>query len=364
MLGVRQALTICSGTGALNCVMHGFDISPGDEVLVTPYTFHTGASIPLMNYALPIFVDIDAESLQMDPALIEERVSGDTRAAIVCHWGGQAADMDGIIAAARKHSFPVCEDAYQALTGRWRGKPLGTVADIGVIGHHENEILPCGEGATLVSNDDTLMSRCYTWHDFGRDWVPETHRLAGGPYGRTGRNMKVMDVHGAVLLAGLHRLNEISRIRRDNVATLKRLLRDVRGIATQKEYAGQDQGGYSQFLFRYEPGHFSDVPLATFLRAVKAEGMPIAGSLGRPVSRESYIEATLASPRFQKLYSRTRLDRARDSLHCPRAERACQTTLSLHGRYLQGTTADMEMVAESIRKVQKRSSELAKRGAA
>src|ERR1051326_5443458 len=65
MLGVRQALTVCSGTGALNCVMRAMEIGPGDEVLVTPFTFHTGASIPLLNYALPVFVDIDPESLQM-----------------------------------------------------------------------------------------------------------------------------------------------------------------------------------------------------------------------------------------------------------------------------------------------------------
>src|SRR5438046_974744 len=108
MLGVRQALTICSGTAALNCAMHGLEIGPGDDVLVTPYTFHTGASIPLMNYALPIFTDIDPDSLQMDPSLMAERVTPNTRAAIVCHWGGQAADMDGIISAARKHGIAVC----------------------------------------------------------------------------------------------------------------------------------------------------------------------------------------------------------------------------------------------------------------
>src|SRR5581483_4978408 len=237
--------------------------------------------------------------------------SGDTRAAIVCHWGGQAADMDGIAVVTKKHSLLVCEDAYQALLGRWRGKALGTLGDIGVIGHHVNEILTCGEGATLLSNDEALMSRCYAWHDFGRDWLSETHRLAGGPYGRTGRNMKVMDVHGAVLLAGLQRLQASGEKRRENVATLKRMLRDVPGVTPQKEYPRQDHGGYSQFLFRYDPQHFNDLPATTFIRAVRAEGIPISASLGRPVSREPYIEAALSSARFKKLYSRQRLDRVR-----------------------------------------------------
>jgi hypothetical protein len=159
MLGVRQALTVCSGTGALNYVMRAMDIGPGDEVLVTPFTFHTGASIPLLNYALPVFVDIDPESLQMDPAGVAARAGADTRAMIVCHWGGQAADMDGMVASAKKHKLQLCEDAYQSLPGLWRGKALGSIGDIGLIGHHENEILPCGEGATRRRCDPDQQRR-------------------------------------------------------------------------------------------------------------------------------------------------------------------------------------------------------------
>jgi dTDP-4-amino-4,6-dideoxygalactose transaminase len=363
MLGVRQALTVCSGTAALNCAMHGFEIGPGDEVLVTPYTFHTGASIPLMNYALPIFVDIDAESLQMDPAAISERVGPNTRAMIVCHWGGQAADIDGIMAAARQHQLSVCEDAYQALFGTWHGRQLGAIGDIGVIGHHENEILTCGEGATLISDNEPLISLCYTWHDFGREWDPATHRLPHAPWAHIGRNMKVMDVHGAVLLANLERVQEWGRQRRMNAQRLKQLLASIPGITMQKEYAGQEKGGYSQLIFHYDRRHFNDLPREGFLRAMRAEGIPLGSFPARPVSREPYLEATLSSPRFQKLYSRAQLDRVRASFECPRADRACETAVNLQGRYLNATEADMTLIAESIRKVQKHSASLRERGA-
>lgn len=362
MLGVRQALTVCSGSAALNCVMHGFEIGPGDEVLVTPYTFHTGATVPLMNYALPIFVDVDPASLQMDPAAISERVGPNTRAMIVCHWGGQAADMDGIMAAAKKHRLSVCEDAYQALFGTWRGRQLGAIGDIGVIGHHENEILTCGEGATLLSDNEALLSLCYTWHDFGRNWDPATHRLPNAPWAHIGRNMKVMDVHGAVLLANLQHAQAWSMQRRANVHRLKQLLGDIPGILLQKEYAGQDQGGYSQLIFHYDRQHFNDLSRDGFVRAIRAEGIPVGSGLGRPVSREPYLEATLSSPRFQKLYSRAQLDRIRASFECPHAEQACETTVNLQGRYLNGSDTDMALVAESIRKVQKHSGLLRKRG--
>jgi dTDP-4-amino-4,6-dideoxygalactose transaminase len=364
MLGVRQALTVCSGTGALHCVMRAMEIGPGDEVLVTPFTFHTGASIPLLNYALPIFVDIDPASLQMDPAAIADRAGRQTRAIIACHWGGQAADLDGIVAAGRKHGLQICEDAYQTLVGTWRGKALGTIGDIGLVGHHENEILPCGEGATLISHNEELIGRCYSAHDFGREWDAATHRIARGPMNHTGRNMKVMDVHGAILLAGLKVVPERARVRRDNAGFLKQRMAQIPGVAPQKEYAAQDRGGYSQAIFHYDRTHFAELPLGDFIRAVRAEGIPLSGTLGRPVSREDYIEATLSSPRFRKLYAKQRLDRVRDSLHCPHAERACETTFALHGRYLQASKDDMALVADAVAKVQKHAERLRKRGVA
>ncbi len=104
-IGVKYALTVCGGAAALDCMMHGVEIEPGDEVLVTPLTFPSGAAAPLLCYALPIFVDVDDESFQMDPDKIEERITPQTRAILVCHWGGQAADLDRIMEIARSTSW-------------------------------------------------------------------------------------------------------------------------------------------------------------------------------------------------------------------------------------------------------------------
>ncbi|HVV47688.1 MAG TPA: DegT/DnrJ/EryC1/StrS family aminotransferase, partial [Bryobacteraceae bacterium] len=229
---------------------------------------------------------------------------------------------------------------------------------------HENEILTCGEGATLISNNEALISLCYTWHDFGRDWEPATHRIATrAPWAHIGRNMKVMDVHGAVLLANLQRVEEWGRQRRANARHLQQLLAEIPGITMQKEYAGQEQGGYSQLIFHYDRRHFNDLPREEFLRAVRAEGVPLGSFPGRPVSREPYLEAKLSSPRFQKLYSQAQLKRVRDSFECPRADRACETAVNLQGRYLNAPDADITLIAESIQKVQKHSATLRERGA-
>jgi dTDP-4-amino-4,6-dideoxygalactose transaminase len=175
--------------------------------------------------------------------------------------------------------------------------------------------------------------------------------------------MKVMDVHGAVLLANLERVQEWGSQRRANAQRLKQLLADIPGIIVQKEYAGQEKGGYSQLIFHYNRRHFNDLPRDGFLRAMRAEGIPLGSFPGRPVCREPYLEAKLSSPRFQKLYSRAQLNRVRASFACPRADQACETAVNLQGRYLNAPETDMTLIAEGIRKIQKHSASLRERGA-
>lgn len=352
-LGVKFSLTVWSGTAALACMMQGVDVAPGDEVLVTPYTFYTGAAAPLYNYALPVFVDVDRESFQMDPAKIEEKITPDTRAIIVCHWGGQAADMDRILAIARKHQLAVCEDSYQALFGEWRGRQLGSLGDVGMIGHHQSEMLPAGEGATLIGNDEAVMGRCYSAHDFGRQVNLDTHLpIADYHFYRYGHNMKVTELQGALLLAAWPHVEELSNRRLENAAYLKKMLREIPGITLQKEYEGQTRPGNAAVLFRYDSNHFKGLPIAKFAAAMSAEGVPLTRGIGRPLSQEPYFRTVLESGRMQQLFSRERLERSRASFECPAAAALCQEAAGVHGEMLQASRSDMDSIAAAIHKVQ------------
>lgn len=358
-IGVKYALTVWTGTDALACMMRGVDIAPGDEVLVTPYTFYTGAAAPLYNHALPVFVNVDRESFQMDPAKIEEKITPDTRAILVCHWGGQAADMDRILAVARKHQLAVCEDSYQALFGEWRGQQLGSLGDVGMIGHHQGELLPAGEGATLIGNDEAVMDRCYSAHDFGREVDWDTHRPTRDyQFHRFGHNMKVTELQGAVLLAALQHVEEWSQRRAENADYLAGLLRQIPGIVLQKEYAGQTRRGNAALLFRYDNREFHGLPIARFAAAMRAEGVPLFRGIGRPLSEEPHFREVLESARMQQFFSPSRLERARASLECPAAAELCKEAAGIQGPMLHATRADMEGIAEAIRKVQAASASL------
>jgi dTDP-4-amino-4,6-dideoxygalactose transaminase len=295
----------------------------------------------------------------MDCGKIEERITKHTRAILVCHWGGQAANLDQIMEIARKHNLAVCEDSYQAMFAQWRGKQLGGIGDIGVLGHHQSEILPCAEGASLIGNNEEVMSRCYAWGDFGRDVNWATHRPLTGAWPHLGRNLKVTEMQGALLMAGLQRVSHWAQRRVENAAYLKKLISDIPGIEPQREYEGQTRGGYLWFMMRYDKRHFSNLPLDKFVAAVREEGVMLSRGMTRPLTEEPYIERILQSRHMKYVFSQKRLDFMRESLHCPAARRAAsEENCGIHGQQMQSSKSDMDAIAAALRKIHKYSEQI------
>jgi dTDP-4-amino-4,6-dideoxygalactose transaminase len=129
--GARYGVSCVNGTLALSVALKAIGVGPGDEVLVPPYTFIATASAALMIGAIPVFVDVDPETLLIDPVHIDAAVTPRTRAIIPVHHAGSPADMDGIMAAARRHGLRVIEDAAQAHGAAWRGTPVGAIGEVG-----------------------------------------------------------------------------------------------------------------------------------------------------------------------------------------------------------------------------------------
>ena len=132
IMGVSYCAVTTSGTNALDAAQRAFDIGPGDEVITQTNTFIATAQTTFNLFALPVFVDTDPETFMINADLIEERITPNTRAIIPVHIGGGAADMDKIMAIARKHNLVVIEDACQAQHGEWRNKKLGSIGDLGL----------------------------------------------------------------------------------------------------------------------------------------------------------------------------------------------------------------------------------------
>ena len=191
-LGCRRALLTHSCTGALDMAAILCDLAPGDEVIMPSYTFVSTANAFALRGAVPVFVDIRADTLNIDERLIEAAVSPRTRAIAVVHYAGVACEMDTILAIARRHKLLVVEDAAQALLATYKQRMLGTLGQLGCVSFHETKNVLSGEGGALLVNDERLVERAeivrekgtnrsrflrgevdkYTWVDLGSSYLP------------------------------------------------------------------------------------------------------------------------------------------------------------------------------------------------
>jgi dTDP-4-amino-4,6-dideoxygalactose transaminase len=190
-LGAKRALLTHSCTGALDMTAILCDLAPGDEVIMPSYTFVSTANAFALRGAVPVFVDVHAESLNIDESLIEAAVTPRTRAIAVVHYAGVACEMDAVMAIAQRHNLLVVEDAAQALLSTYKGRNLGTIGHFGCFSFHETKNILSGEGGALLVNDERFIERAeivrekgtnrsrflrgevdkYTWIDLGSSYL-------------------------------------------------------------------------------------------------------------------------------------------------------------------------------------------------
>jgi perosamine synthetase len=353
-LGAKHCLAVANGTSALITSMAALGIGPGDEVIVPPYTFVATVNAVLMHHALPIFVDSDPESFQIDARLIEAAITERTKCIIPVHLGGSAADMDAILALAAKHKIPILEDACQAHLAEWRGKKVSTLGDLGCFSFQGSKNLNAGEGGAILSNDDRLIAQCRSFQNNGRGTSD-----AGFSYVRNGANLRMTEFQAALLLEQLKRLDTQSRVREQNATYLTGLLGEIPGIAPARMYPGCTRNAYHLYMFRYDPTQFDHLPRRKFLEALSAEGIPCSGGY-QPLYREPFLKNTLESRAFQAVYSPARISEYLERIQCPKNDQLCESAVWLTQTTLLGPRSDMDQIAEAVGKVRKHAAALAK----
>jgi len=352
LMGVKYCATTNSGTNALDAAQRAFDIGPGDEVITQTNTFIATAQPTFNLFALPVFVDSDPETFMINADLIEERITPNTRAILPVHIGGAAADMDKIMAIAKKHNLVVIEDACQAHMGEWRNKKLGAIGNLGCFSFQALKSLCGGEGGAVIGNDDNIMAKVEGYTNNGRD--PRGQRRSF-----TGSNYRMTPFVAATLLGQLRRLEAQSSLRDENSLYLEKLLSGIKGVRPTKKYAGQTRRAYYEYQLIYEKEYFSDLPKTKFRQAMRAEGISFGRGIDSSLHLDPFIETYLNLPSFQKIYSKERLDKYRKENKCPVNEIIDKETgLSLGQRVFLGTKKDMEDIVEAIVKIQKSSSKL------
>ncbi|MGC9329247.1 MAG: DegT/DnrJ/EryC1/StrS family aminotransferase [Candidatus Hinthialibacter sp.] len=355
MLGVKDCIATCNGTNALIGSLNGLEIGPGDEVLVPPYTFVATINVVLMQHALPVFVDTDPKTFQMDADKIEERITDRTRAIIPVHLGGNVCDIDKIMAIAKKHNLAVIEDACQAHIAEWKGKKVGTFGNSGCFSFQVTKNLSSGEGGAIISDDIKLMDRIYSYHSNGR----ERTNTYGFRYINNGTNMRMTEFQGVLLLQQLGKLVERARTREENAAYLTNQLKEIPGIAPEEMYEGCTRNAYHLYMFRYDSSQFAGVSRGKFMQALRKEGIPCSSGYS-PLNKEPFIESSLKSRAFQTVFSEEHLNRYRKENECPANDRLCNEEAVWFMHYmLLGDRRDMDEIAGAIRKIHHNAQKLA-----
>jgi dTDP-4-amino-4,6-dideoxygalactose transaminase len=215
--GAKHAIAVNTGTSALHLALLAAGVGPGDEVITVPFTFVASVSAICYTGALPVFVDVEPDTLTMDAAKLEAAITPRTKAIMPVHLYGQMADMDAIGAVAKRHGLPIIEDACQAHGAEYRGVRAGSIGLSGCFSFYPGKNLgACGEGGIVVTSDDDQMKMMRMLRDWGQEQRYH-HALKGFNYRMDG-------IQGAILRVKLRRLENWTEARRRHARHYSSLL--------------------------------------------------------------------------------------------------------------------------------------------
>lgn len=268
MFGVKYASAMSSGTGALHAAMVAVGVGPGDEVICPALGFMATSAAVATAGGVPIYCDVD-ESLQISPAAFEAAITPRTKAVAPTHHWSVVADMDSVMAIARKHNLKVIEDCAQTPGGTYKGKPIGTIGDIGCFSISVYKIIGGSEGGMLLTNDNALRERALQLAECGGLWRPDRFappRHAGELF--AGTNYRLSEFEATVIRVQFDKLPGIVQRFRTNSLRLLKQLKRFEEIVPQKH---NDINGDIGYMQRYFPK--TRELAAKIAKALQAEGI-------------------------------------------------------------------------------------------
>lgn len=231
-LGVEKCVSIQSGTAALHMALYELAIGKGDEVIVPAFTFIATANPVIYVGAKPIFVDVEANTWNINPSKIEERITPQTKAIIPVHLYGNPCDMDRIMSIAKKHNLYVIEDATESLGATYKGKYAGTIGDFGCFSFNGNKIITTGGGGMVVSGNLKRLERIKSLVNQARD------ETKGYSHSEIGFNYRMTNLEASLGLAQMARLGEFLKKKKKFIQIYKEELQNIESIRFQEGYEG------------------------------------------------------------------------------------------------------------------------------
>ena len=362
LIGTKRCLSVVNGTSALIASVSQFNIGPGDEVIVPPYTFIATIQAVLLNGALPVFADIDPRTFQIDPAKIEAKITSRTKAIIPVHILGIPADMTRIMAIARKHNLIVIEDACQAHLAEVKGKRVGSIGDAGCFSFQTSKNMPIGEGGAITSDNETFMDQCFSYHNLGLPYGTQVGSVSGGGI-RVGSKIRFTEYQAAIGLVQLTNLEKDTNIRWDNAQYLSKKIKDIPGIAPATLYPETTKAVYHLYPLLYNKDKFKGLTRNQFLESLRAEGVPCSSGY-TPLHTQPFIKAALESKLYQKVYDKEDLDYRNfiDKNQCPMNDRICnEEAIWMTQNLFLENKSSMDDIANAIEKIQANAGKIVKK---
>lgn len=265
-LNVGYTQLVASGTAALTTALAALSIGAGDEVIMPTFTFVASFEAVLSVGATPVLADVD-DTLTLSPTAIEAAITPNTKAVMPVHMCGAMADMDALQAICTKYNLILLEDACQAFGASYKGKYLGTIGDAGAFSFDFVKTITCGEGGAVITNNKETYTKCDGFSDHGHDHLGIDRGADQHPF--LGYNYRISELHAAVGLAQLRKLDKFLAIQRRNKATLKEALATIPEITFRR--LPDEAGDNASFLSFFLPDESTAQKAAA---AIKAEGLP------------------------------------------------------------------------------------------
>lgn len=361
-LNIQHAVSVNSNTSGLFACMGACGIGPGDEVIVSPYTMSASAVAPLVYGGVPVFADIDPNTFCLDPKSIEAKITQKTKAILIVHIFGHPADMDDIMLIAKKHKLKVIEDCAQAPMGKYKGRYVGSIGDIGVFSLNYHKHIHTGEGGIIVTNDANLAERVQLIRNHAENVVDA--KGVSDLTNMIGYNYRMTEVEAAIGIEQLKKLPSLIEQRVKNAAFLHEALGSIHGLTSPSWVKEPSLHTFYVQPLKYDQSVF-EVHRNDFVNAIKAEIPSAVLRETAPLIGAGYVRPLYLQPIYQQRAAFAfNNDRFQSNVDynmgaCPVTERMHFNELITHEYMRPGMSrGDMEDVVNAFEKVANHIAEL------
>lgn len=336
--GAAHGIALANGTLSLEIALSAAGIKPGDEVIVPPITFVASATAVSRIGAVPVFVDIDPETINLNPKEVADHINDRTRAIVVVHFAGHPADLDRLTELCDQRGLVMIEDCAHAHGAEWHERRVGSFGSFGSFSFQASKNMTAGEGGILVTNDAELAERARSISNQGR-------RTGGAWYehARLGTNARLTGFQATLLLNQLQRLPQQVATRMERARRLQEGLRKIPGLKPTPEILDErvTVHGLHLFSMKFDQDVYGGVSRSRVIEALQAEGLPVTEGYPQPIYRNELF----------KHHPHVVHD-------CPEAEAYCRTSVWLPHNALLADEQWIDDALAAVRKVRERADEL------